>query len=243
MRIVSGSGPPPRVGVTTYREPARWGVWHEPADLLPSTYTTAIERAGGVAVLLPPTAPRHAAAVLDGVAGLVLAGGADLDPARYDAPRDQQTGAARPDRDGWELALAAEALARDLPLLAICRGMQVLNVALGGDLIQHLPDEVGTRAHCPVVGEHGRHAVELADGSRLAEVLGPRPTVATYHHQAVRALGRGLRACGWAADGVVEAVEHPEQRWVFGVQWHPEAYEGHELFAAFVAACTPVTAR
>jgi gamma-glutamyl-gamma-aminobutyrate hydrolase PuuD len=230
-------GRPPRIGATTYREPARWGVWDEPADLLPRSYAAAIEDAGGVPLLLPPVAPRHAAAVLDGVDGLLLAGGADVDPQRYGAPRDPRTGAARSDRDAWEIALADEALRRDLPVLAVCRGMQVLNVALGGSLIQHLPDEVGTELHCPVVGVHGRHAVDLAPGSRLADVLGPRPVIATYHHQAVRELGAGLVACGWAEDGVVEAVELRDRSWVFGVQWHPEAFEGHELFAAFVAAC------
>jgi putative glutamine amidotransferase len=240
--MMPAPGQPPRIGATTYREPTRWGVWDEPADLLPATYARAIEDAGGVAVLLPPATPRNAAAALDGVDGLLLVGGPDVDPRRYGAPRDSHTGPARSDRDSWELALAEEALARDLPLLAVCRGMQVLNVALGGDLIQHLPDEVGTDLHCPVVGEHGRHAVDLAAGSRLADILGPRPTIATYHHQAVRTLGRGLTACGWAEDGVVEAVELGDRHWVFGVQWHPEAFEGHELFAAFVAACAGAVA-
>jgi putative glutamine amidotransferase len=235
--IRDDSGRPPRIGLSTYREPARWGVWDEPADLLPASYAVAVERAGGVPLLLPPTVPAHAAAALDGVDGLLLAGGADVDPSRYGAAHDTHTGLPRTDRDTWELALVDAALARDLPLLAVCRGMQVLNVALGGDLVQHLPDEVGTELHCPVVGRHGRHAVDLAPGSRLAGALGPRPMTATYHHQSVGTLGRGLTACGWAEDGVVEAVELADRRWVFGVQWHPEAYEGHELFAAFVAAC------
>lgn len=231
----------PRIAATTYREPAAWGVWHESADVLHTSYAASIEAAGGVAMLLPPSDPRHAGTVLDAVDGLVLTGGGDVDPARYAASPHPSTGAPRADRDAWELALAEHALARDLPLLAICRGMQVLNVALGGDLLQHLPDAVGSDIHCPVVGEHGRHAVALAPGSRLAGMVGTRTTVATYHHQGVHALGHGLQACGWADDGLVEAVELPGRRWVLGVQWHPEAYEGHELFRAFVAACRPAS--
>ncbi|MDT4919041.1 MAG: putative glutamine amidotransferase, partial [Pseudonocardiales bacterium] len=151
----------PRIAATTYREVARWGAWELPADLLPVAYTQEIEAAGGIPVLFPPLAPELAAGALDGVHGLLLAGGADVAPERYGAPRDVHTGPARTDRDGWELALLHAALARDLPVLAVCRGMQVLNVALGGDLIQHLPDEVGSDLHCPLVGEHGRHPVEV----------------------------------------------------------------------------------
>ncbi|MDT4921560.1 MAG: putative glutamine amidotransferase [Pseudonocardiales bacterium] len=227
----------PRIAATTYREVARWGVWELPADLLPVAYTQEIEAAGGIPVLFPPLAPELAAGALDGVHGLLLAGGADVAPEQYGAPRDVHTGPARTDRDGWELALLHAALARDLPVLAVCRGMQVLNVALGGDLIQHLPDEVGSDLHCPLVGEHGRHPVEVAAGSVLAGIVGARQDIATYHHQAVRRLGTGLTATAWAADGVVEAVELGNRSWVHGVQWHPEAHEGHALFTAFVDAC------
>jgi putative glutamine amidotransferase len=227
----------PRIGVTTYREPARWGVWSEPADLLPTAYARAIEAAGGLSMLLPPAAADLADTALDGVHGLLLAGGADVAPERYGAPRAEQTGPARADRDAWEVALVHAALARDLPVLAVCRGLQVLNVALGGDLIQHLPDAVGSDLHCPVAGQHGRHSVEVAADSVLAAVLGPRAEIATYHHQAVRTLGAGLSATAWAADGIVEAVELRGRTWVHGVQWHPEAHDGHALFAAFVAAC------
>ena len=227
----------PRIGATTYREPARWGVWDESADLLPTAYAQAIETAGGLPVLLPPVAAELADGALDGVHGLLLAGGADVAPERYGAPREAKTGPARDDRDEWELALVRAALGRDLPVLAVCRGMQVLNVALGGDLIQHLPDEVGSDLHCPVVGEHGRHPVEVATGSALAGIVGSHPEIATYHHQAVRTLGAGLTATAWAADGVVEAVQLGGRTWVHGVQWHPEAHDGHALFAAFVEAC------
>jgi gamma-glutamyl-gamma-aminobutyrate hydrolase PuuD len=212
-------------------------VWDDTADLLPTTYAAAIERAGGVAMLLAPAAPDAAADALDGLDGLLLAGGADVAPARYGAARDPHTDAPRADRDAWELALVHAALDRDLPVLAVCRGMQVLNVALGGDLIQHLPDEVGGELHCPRVGAHGRHPVDVVAGSGLAAIVGAHAEVATYHHQAVRTLGAGLTATAHARDGVVEAVELPSHAWVHGVQWHPETYAGDALFAAFVAAC------
>jgi putative glutamine amidotransferase len=234
---------PPRVGLTTYREPASWGVWSEPADLLPATYADAIRGAGGVPILLPPAtgvgAEARAAAesVVDGLHGLVLSGGADIDPTRYDAPRDQHTGPERADRDGWEIALVQAALRRDLPLLGVCRGMQVLAVALGGTLTQHLPDAVGNQTHQPTVGVHGRHVVQLAAGSRIAEWLGDRAEVATYHHQSVDRLPAEATANGWAEDGTVEAFELRDQTWTVGVQWHPEVYDGAPLFAAFVAAC------
>jgi putative glutamine amidotransferase len=227
----------PRIGLTTYREPAAWGVWSEPADLLPASYAAGVRAAGGVALLLPPGDASTADVVLDGVHGLLLAGGADVDPARYGADRHDATGPPRTDRDEWELALARKAILRDLPVLAVCRGMQVLNVALGGDLRQHLPDDVGSDLHCPTVGVHGRHAVALAGGSALAGVFGERAEVATYHHQSVDRLGTDLVPTGWADDGVVEAVELPGRTWVVGVQWHPEAHAGEGLFAAFVAAC------
>jgi putative glutamine amidotransferase len=226
----------PRIGLTTYREPARWGVWDETADLLPTSYAGSVSEAGGAPMLLPPGSPTTAAVVLDGLHGLIVTGGADLDPVRYGQQRHPRTDSPRIDRDSWQLALVAGALARDLPLLAICRGMQVLNVALGGDLVQHLPDEVGTEQHCPTVGVHGRHPVSFASGTRLASILGDQAVVATYHHQAVRQLGQDLAATGWAADGTVEAVECSGAGWVIGVQWHPEVLDGQLLFTAFVRA-------
>jgi putative glutamine amidotransferase len=226
----------PRIGCTAYREPARWGEWDRVADLLPAQYSGAVHRAGAAALLLPPAPPALAAAALDGVHGLLIAGGPDIEPARYGAERHPRTGGAREERDEWELALVHAALDRDLPVLAVCRGMQLLNVALGGTLVQHLPDLVGTEIHSPLVGEHGRHAVRLATGSRIAGIVGERAEIATHHHQALDQLGEGLIACGWADDEVVEAVELPTRHWTFGVQWHPEAHDGDALFAAFVAA-------
>jgi putative glutamine amidotransferase len=235
-----GARVPPRVGMTTYRELASWGVWSEPADLLPASYADEVVAAGGVPMLLPPSAPDQASAadaVLDGLHGLVLAGGADVEPARYGAERDEHTGAARTDRDSWELVLTRGALDRGMPLLAICRGMQVLNVALGGDLVQHLPDVVGHDGHCPVVGQHGRHDVRLDPASRIGALLGVHAAVATYHHQGVDRLGADLAATGWADDGTVEALERAGDAWVVGVQWHPEVHDGAALFAGYVAAC------
>jgi putative glutamine amidotransferase len=226
--------------LSTYRDPARWGVWDEPADLLPTSYARAVTGAGGAPMLLPPGSPASVRSVLDGLHGLIIAGGADVDPQRYGADRGASTGPAAADRDGWELALVTIALEIGLPLLAICRGLQVLNVALGGDLVQHLPDLVGTDLHCPTVGRHGRHQVELAAGSLLAEVFGPAAEVATYHHQAVNRLGDGLVATAWSADGVIEAAEGTRQNWIVGVQWHPEVAEyepdsdGVALFETFV---------
>jgi gamma-glutamyl-gamma-aminobutyrate hydrolase PuuD len=226
------------IGLTTYREVAAWGVWHQPADLLPVTYSAEVTAAGGVPVLLPPASTDEGAAerILDAVAGLVLPGGADVDPARYGAAADPHTGAPRTDRDGWEVLLLRAALERKLPVLAICRGMQLLNVALGGTLVQHLPDLVGSDDHCPVPGVHGRHDVRLHPDSRVGALLGRSATVATYHHQGVAELGSGLTATGWTEDGVVEALELGDG-WVVGVQWHPEVHDGARLFSGFLAAC------
>ena len=230
-----------RVGLTSYREPAAWGVWDESADLLPASYADAVAAAGGVPMLLPAAGfadlDRAAEVAVEGLDGLVLSGGPDVDPARYDAPADPHTGVPRTERDAWEIALTAAALRRDMPLLGVCRGMQVLAVALGGTLAQHLPDELGSEVHCPTIGVHGRHPVNLAPGSRLGAVLGTQTEVATYHHQAVGTLPAATKAIGWAPDGTVEAFEVCGAAWAFGVQWHPEVHDGQALFDDFVAAC------
>ncbi|MCW2540317.1 MAG: peptidase [Frankiales bacterium] len=222
--------------MTAYRETARWGVWDDFADLLPSSYARAISAAGGAAMLLPPGSDEQIAPVLDGIHGLILAGGPDVDPARYGADRQSETGEPRTERDSWELALALAALDRDLPLLAICRGMQILNVALGGTLIQHLPDVVGHDEHRAEIAVHGHHEVRLEPDGRLGALLGSELEVATYHHQALDRLGAGLVATGWAHDKIIEAVEHPASTWAFGVQWHPEVFNGEALFGAFIHA-------
>ncbi|MGI5351225.1 gamma-glutamyl-gamma-aminobutyrate hydrolase family protein [Streptomyces sp. CA-250714] len=230
---------PPLIGITTYLEPsARWGDWDLPAALLPAGYHRMAQRAGARAVLLPPDDdPAAAAETLSRLDGLVTAGGPDIDPSRYGADRHPRTGPAYPERDAWELALTREALARRVPLLAVCRGMQILNVALGGTLVQHLPT---TEAHRGPTGVFTPHEVTVTPGTLLAKVLGNDESVAvpTYHHQAVDRLGDGLTATAHAAhDSTVEAVEIPDAgHFVLGVQWHPEAGEDLRLMQALVSA-------
>nr|MDT0661407.1 gamma-glutamyl-gamma-aminobutyrate hydrolase family protein [Micromonospora sp. DSM 115978] len=212
----------PIVGITTYREPASWGVWREvPAALVPDDYVRAVTAAGGRAVLLPPDAAD--ADVVPMLDGLVLAGGADLGPDLYGATPHPHT-RDRPDRDAGELVLLTAALAADLPVLGVCRGMQLLAVAHGGALHQHLPEVVGDDRHQPAPGRYGSHPVRFAPGSLLAGLLGGAVEVNSYHHQAVTDPGR-LLATGWSSpDGVIEAVEDPDRRFVVGVQWHPELW-------------------
>lgn len=236
----AGTGAAPLVGITTYVEAASWGAWNRPAVLLPRVYVDAVRRAGGVPVLLPPVADT-AAAVAASLDALVLAGGNDVDPAAYGAAAHERTVNTRPERDAAELALLRAALARRLPVLAICRGTEVLNVLQGGDLLQHLPDAVGHEDHQPRPGTFGRHRVELTPGSLAARILGEALTVASCHHQGIGRLGDGLVVSGVAPDGVVEALEMPDLPFVLGVQWHPEedAEADPRLFAALVEAARP----
>lgn len=227
---------PPVVGLTGYEEQVRWGVWDVPGVLLPSTYVRAVVAAGGVPVLLPPV-PEVVETVLSRLDGLVLSGGPDIQPGRYGAAPLASTAEPRVDRDAAELALAEAARAAGLPVLGICRGLQLLNVARGGTLHQHLPDVVGTDAHAPAPGVYGRHPVTIGAGSRLAEIVGRSSTdVPSYHHQAVDALGSGLTVTAVAPDGTVEAVEDPSLPFCVAVQWHPEAGDDLALFRALVAA-------
>ena len=224
------------IGLTTYAEPATMLVWRREFAMLHTTYVAATERAGGIAVLLPPQAA-GAGEVLDRVDGLVLTGGADVDPLRYGEAPGERTSAPRVLRDEWETALARGALDRGLPLLAICRGLQIINVALGGSLHQHLPDLTGDERHQPGPGVFGEVNVHTEPGTRTAELLGPRTRVWCHHHQALARLAPGLRVTGRADDGTVEAVEAPGQAFALGVQWHPEENgEDTRLFAALVDA-------
>ncbi|GEC04499.1 gamma-glutamyl-gamma-aminobutyrate hydrolase [Streptomyces spinoverrucosus] len=221
----------PLIGVSTYLEAgARWGVWELDAALLPAGYPRLVQRAGGLAAMLPPDAPERAAAAVARLDGLVIAGGPDVDPARYGAARDARTGPAARERDAWELALIEAALGAGVPLLGICRGMQLLNVALGGTLVQHLD------GHAEVVGVFGRHAVKPVPGTLYAGVVPEETSVPTYHHQSVDRLGAGLVASAYAVDGTVEAVELPGEHWVLGVQWHPEMGEDVRVMRALVEA-------
>jgi putative glutamine amidotransferase len=230
----------PLIGITTYREQARWGFWDVPAVLLPASYADAVAESGGEPVLLPTGAV--SAAVIGRLDGLVVAGGADVDPARYDQEAGPHTTATRPERDAAEIALLESALARDLPLLAICRGMQLLNVLLGGTLLQHVPDVPGTEPHQLGLGLFAERTVTTAEGSAVGRILGPATTVDCHHHQALDRIAAGVTASAWADDGLVEAVELPDRRFCLGVQWHPEAGDDRRLFAALVAAAGP-TAR
>lgn len=227
----------PLIGLTTYVERARFGAWEVDAAVLHRPYVDGIARAGGVPVLLPPVGAGHAE-LLGAIDGLVLVGGADIDPARYGSRAHPMTANTRPERDAFEFALLDGALAAGLPVLGVCRGMEVLNVALGGTLTQHLPDVTGSTAHQPAVAVFGSCTVALAEDSLAARILGTEVACRCYHHQAVDRLGEGLRAVGWAADGTVEAVELPgAARFVLGVQWHPEQQaEDQRLFAALVHA-------
>jgi putative glutamine amidotransferase len=234
--MTHNGGPAPVIGLSTYREPARWAHWHAPAVLLPASYTDEVSAAGGVPVLLPP-APGGAAAVsrLD---GLILTGGGDVDPASYGQQAHPRTGRVSPERDQAEREHLRAALAAGVPVLGICRGMQMLNVARGGTLCQHLPARGG---HTPAPGTYGSHPVRVAPGSRLAAILGDGPlAVPTAHHQAVDVLGAGLVATAWADDGVIEAVELSDGQHPFAiaVQWHPEAGPDRRLIAALVEAAS-----
>ncbi len=223
----------PIVGITTYVTPAAFGVWQLDSALVPHDYVRAVERAGGRALLVPPS-NEGVEETLDSLDGLIFSGGSDLDPELYGQDVHPETRDVARGRDDAELALLRAALERDLPVLAICRGSQVLNVALGGDLVQHLPDVVadGTHKHTP--GVFADHEVELEAGSRLGGLLGERAPVKSHHHQGYGRLGEGLRAAARAEDGTVEALEAPERRFAVGVLWHPEAGEDARLFEALV---------
>jgi len=224
----------PVVGITTYLTRAAWGAWDLEAALVPAAYVRAVTRAGGVPLLVPPGAAVEE--TLDAVDGLIFSGGSDLDPDLYGADAHDETGGIVRERDEFELALMQAALARDLPVLAICRGSQVLNVALGGVLEQHVPDRVGTDVHKETAGVFAEHDVELVPETQLASILGDRHDVKSHHHQGFGDLGRGLREAARAPDGTVEAVEAPDRRFALGVLWHPEEGEDLALFEALVEA-------
>jgi putative glutamine amidotransferase len=233
----------PLIGITASLERARWGAWEADATLLPRSYADAVARAGGIAVLLAPDAALTAEPddLLDRLDGLVLSGGADVDPGAYGAAPHPATGPTVPERDAFELALARRAVERDLPLLGICRGMQVLDVALGGTLHQHLPDVVGHDRHLHTRGAFADHDVRLEPGSLAARAAGEeRHPTKSHHHQGVDRVGEGLRVTGWSTlDDLPEAVELPGARFALGVQWHPEADEASGLVGALVARAGP----
>jgi putative glutamine amidotransferase len=226
----------PLIGLTTYREQAAWGVWQQRADVLPTQYAVAVEATGGVPVLLPPVEQTGAAdAVVARLDGLVVSGGADVDPARYGEEVHPRTASWRADRDAWEAALLDAADTVGLPVLGVCRGMQVMAVHAGGALDQHVPDLVDHERHSPGGDEFGAVEVTTTPGSRIAGLVGDRLTVNCHHHQSVRA-HPGFAAVAHAADGTLEAMEATGERFCLGVQWHPETAADVGLLAGLVRA-------
>jgi putative glutamine amidotransferase len=223
----------PVIGITTYAQEATWGVWRLPAALIPLDYVEAVERAGGRPVLVPPSED-GVEETIEALDGVVFSGGADLDPTHYGAEPHPETDTPQARRDAGELALLEAALERDVPVLAICRGFQLLNVVRGGDLVQHLPEAVGHDEHKEVPGQFSEHPVEVKEGTRLASLIGARSSVQSHHHQAVGRIGDGLVETAWAHDGTLEALEDPSRRFALGVQWHPEAGEDRALFESLV---------
>jgi len=223
----------PVIGITTYAQEATWSYWTLPAALIPLDYVDAVERAGGRPVLIPPS-ENGVEETLDALDAIVFSGGADVDPASYGADPHPESDAPQARRDAGEMALLAAALERDMPTLAICRGFQLLNVARGGDLVQHLPEAVGHEDHRQVPGTFSEHPVEVKEGSRLASIVGGAPAVTSHHHQSVGRLGEGLVETAWAGDGTIEGFEDPSRRFAVGVQWHPEAGRDDALFSNLV---------
>jgi putative glutamine amidotransferase len=227
------------LGLTTYLEHAKTGVWEVRAGLLPDIYFEGVTRTGGIAVLLPPQPANDEITrrVLDGLDGLIITGGKDVDPARYGEAPHPKTDEPRRDRDAWEFALLAEAMRRRMPVLGICRGAQVLNVALGGTLHQHLPDVVGHSGHQLGNAVFNTSRVRTVPGTRLAALIGDSSDAQCYHHQAIAQLGEGLTVSARDADGVIEAIEVPGDNFAVAVQWHPEErLDDLRLFEAVVQA-------
>lgn len=243
--------PCPVVGVTTYRQISSWWAWERDAAVVPGLYLDAVEAAGGQPLLIPPgkgtavgsvdrcrgsDGPDRLEAVVGAVDGLLLIGGGDIDAGRYGQHPDTRNAGTDDQRDDLEFGLLEEALRQDVPVLAVCRGIQVLNVSLGGDLVQQLPDQLGSDRHQPRPGAFGSVSVVTADGSRVHRLLGEHIEVLCSHHQAIGSVGRGLVVTARCHDGVIEAVEMPDHRFVVGVQWHPEESGDTRLFEALVAA-------
>lgn len=231
------TGVRPKIGLTTYWQEASWGVWNSPAAIVPGKYVTGVVAAGGTPILLPPIGTDES--VLDALDGLIVVGGVDVDPANYGAEPHART-AAQPERDDHDIRLTRAALDRGVPLFAICRGAQILNVALGGTLYQHVPDLLPESRYQPSPGVFGTVEFTTEPGSLTAGLLGESATSPCYHHQSVDRLGQGLRATAWAPDGTIEAVECTRAPgWALGVQFHPEENpEDARLFNGFIEAAT-----
>jgi putative glutamine amidotransferase len=234
----------PVIGICAALERARWSVWDQEAVLLARNYVEAVQRAGGFALMLPPDARlvEDPGEALDLIDGLLLAGGADIDPRTYGQEAHAETVDTARERDVFEIALVRAAIERDLPVLGICRGMQLINVARGGTLVQHLPEHLGHREHRRAVGsfDGADHEVDLREGTLAMRVVGEahHPTK-SHHHQGVDGLGEGLQVSGNSVmDGLPEAIELPGRRFVLGVQWHPEADSSSPVVGALVDAAS-----
>jgi putative glutamine amidotransferase len=225
----------PVIGITTYLTTARWSYWELPAALIPESYVRSVAQAGGVPLLVPPSSGDGFEEILDALDGLVFSGGSDLDPELYGEDAHPETTGVIRERDDFELALMKAALDRDLPVLAICRGSQVLNVALGGGIEQHVPDRVGNDVHKEIPGVFAEHDVEVKAGTRLASIVGARAHVKSHHHQSFTGVGNHLQVTAHADDGTPEGLEDPTRRFTLGVLWHPEEGEDLALFEALVA--------
>jgi len=229
----------PLIGICAAVERAHWGPWtDEPAVLVPVSYSNSIQAAGGIPVVLPPD-PVSADSpdeLLDRIDALIVGGGADIDAASHGAEPHAETKGTNPARDEFELALASRALEREMPLLGVCRGMQILNVATGGTIDQHLPERVGHERHRPVPGTWTEHEVRLAPGSLAAQAAGSeRLSIKSHHHQGIGEIGEGLEATGWATDDeAIEAIESPGGGFVLGVLWHPEEDPDDRVIPALI---------
>ncbi|WP_335938751.1 gamma-glutamyl-gamma-aminobutyrate hydrolase family protein [Streptomyces sp. PTD5-9] len=227
----------PTVGITTYQEDASWRGWHRHASLVPTDFVAAVTAAGGVPVLLPPSgAEPEAATVMAGLDGLLLVGGADVDPALYRAAPGPHAGTPAPERDVWEIALLRLALEDDRAVLGVCRGMQLMNVLRGGTLLPHLPDLIGNDDHMPDKPVFAPNRITLRTDALPGSLLGAESDLPCFHHQAVDALGLGVVATGWSADDVVETISLTGHRFAVGIQGHPEVGPSRPLFEGFVAA-------
>lgn len=225
----------PVIGLPTYTAEARWGPWAASAALLPQSYLDALVQVGAVPLMLPPV-PDSADRAVAALDGLVLTGGPDVDPAHY-AEVPHPTTDPPSARDDWEFGLLDAALRRNLPTLAVCRGIELINVAFGGSLIQHLPEQVGHDGHRPRPGVFGARPVRVQPGTELGDIVDANLTVPCHHHQAVKRIGGHLVRAAWDADdGTVEALEAPGFRFLVGIQWHPEQDDDRRLFAALVQA-------